>query len=220
MPTPLPPHGIAATLVVLEYTDGEWKVLLNLRSKHLRRHPGEVCFPGGMREVEDQNLIETALREAYEEIGLPGENVRVCSVLKPFMSKHGIPMHPVISLLTKPFIPFCSEEVEKVFYSPLKAFLQKNNHTSFYIHDHFQLHSFMLEEMVWGLTAWVCIMVSMSISNQYPEYSIDYIKSRNRPAIEIVVELVANATRLSEWKKTIESSQPEPIDVSKGESKI
>lgn len=75
---PLPKHGIAATLVVLDYrgsfllknlltfTDGEWRVLLNVRSKHLRRHPGEVCFPGGMREVEDQTLIETALREAFE----------------------------------------------------------------------------------------------------------------------------------------------------------
>lgn len=55
----------AGVLILLDGTPQEYRVFLCIRSEELRRHPGEVCFPGGMRDA-DENLQETAVREAEE----------------------------------------------------------------------------------------------------------------------------------------------------------
>ncbi|KAK5976794.1 Nudix hydrolase domain-containing protein, partial [Trichostrongylus colubriformis] len=57
----------AGVLILLDGTPQEYRVFLCIRSDEMRRHPGEVCFPGGMRDA-DENLQETAIREA-EEVG-------------------------------------------------------------------------------------------------------------------------------------------------------
>ncbi|KAK5986465.1 hypothetical protein GCK32_020531, partial [Trichostrongylus colubriformis] len=57
----------AGVLILLDGTPEEYRVFLCIRSDEMRRHPGEVCFPGGMRDA-DENLQETAIREA-EEVG-------------------------------------------------------------------------------------------------------------------------------------------------------
>lgn len=67
----------AAVLVLLTMVDEELHVILTTRSNQVRTHPGEVAFPGGIREPSDRSPIETALREAYEEIGLPLEFVTI-----------------------------------------------------------------------------------------------------------------------------------------------
>uniref|UniRef100_A0A914QD50 Nudix hydrolase domain-containing protein n=1 Tax=Panagrolaimus davidi TaxID=227884 RepID=A0A914QD50_9BILA len=132
----------AAVLIVLDYRDNDWHVLLNVRSLNLRRHPGEVCFPGGMREIADTICIDTALREAYEEIGLPSSSIRIITALRPFLGRHLIMLYPVLAIQTAPFIPFTGDEVDKVFYSPLKVFLESEKHSSFFYLENFQLHSF------------------------------------------------------------------------------
>ncbi|RCN33680.1 hypothetical protein ANCCAN_20487 [Ancylostoma caninum] len=55
----------AGVLILLDGTPDEYRVFLCIRSEELRRHPGEVCFPGGMRDNEE-NLHATAMREAEE----------------------------------------------------------------------------------------------------------------------------------------------------------
>src|SRR5665213_199053 len=67
----------AAVLVPLYLAPdaGEPHVVLTRRRADLRRHAGEISFPGGRRDPEDADLTETALREAEEEIGLPREQV-------------------------------------------------------------------------------------------------------------------------------------------------
>ncbi|PIO63176.1 hypothetical protein TELCIR_15238 [Teladorsagia circumcincta] len=57
----------AGVMILLDGTPEEYRVFLCIRSDEMRRHPGEVCFPGGMRDA-DENLQETAIREA-EEVG-------------------------------------------------------------------------------------------------------------------------------------------------------
>ncbi|KAE9552894.1 hypothetical protein FO519_003879 [Halicephalobus sp. NKZ332] len=190
--------GTAAVLVLLDFRDGEWYVLLTVRSKKLRRHPGEVCFPGGMREVEDVTCVRTALREAYEEIGLPSSSVRVIGALRPCMSRHMVILYPVVGILTEKFTPFCSEEVDKVFYTPLKSFLEAKHHTSFYYQETFQIHNFMLEEDVFGLTAFVSIMIAMAVLDRYPEFEMDIVKDKSQPARFVVEEISKKAARISE----------------------
>ena len=56
-------------------------VVLTRRRADLRRHAGEISFPGGRQDAEDATLIDTALREAEEEIGLPREDVHVLGEL-------------------------------------------------------------------------------------------------------------------------------------------
>jgi 8-oxo-dGTP pyrophosphatase MutT (NUDIX family) len=78
-------HGTvnAAVLVPLYLdADGALHAVFTRRRDDLRRHAGEISFPGG-RADEGEDMIATALREAFEEIGLPGEDVEVVGALQP-----------------------------------------------------------------------------------------------------------------------------------------
>jgi 8-oxo-dGTP pyrophosphatase MutT (NUDIX family) len=74
----------AAVLVPLFLRgDGELSVVLTRRRDDLRRHPGEISFPGGRQDPEDADLCATALREAHEEIGLDPAGVDLVGALEP-----------------------------------------------------------------------------------------------------------------------------------------
>lgn len=70
------------------------------RRRDLRRHGGEISFPGGRRDAPDEGLVETALREAHEEIGLAPSDVEVVGALPPvgtFVT--GYKVHPFVGLI-------------------------------------------------------------------------------------------------------------------------
>jgi 8-oxo-dGTP pyrophosphatase MutT (NUDIX family) len=73
----------AAVLVPLYLENGELKAVLTERRSDLRRHAGEVSFPGGRHDEGEANLQATALREAEEEIGLPRAAVDIVGALRP-----------------------------------------------------------------------------------------------------------------------------------------
>lgn len=73
----------AAVLVPLYEHDGSLHVVFTRRRDDMRSHPGEISFPGGRRDEEDDDLLSTALREAEEEIGLPRDAVEVLGALCP-----------------------------------------------------------------------------------------------------------------------------------------
>jgi 8-oxo-dGTP pyrophosphatase MutT (NUDIX family) len=73
----------AAVLVPLYVHDGELHAVFTKRRDDLRRHAGEISFPGGRVEAGDADLQATALREAEEEIGLPVDHVEVLGALQP-----------------------------------------------------------------------------------------------------------------------------------------
>jgi 8-oxo-dGTP pyrophosphatase MutT (NUDIX family) len=73
----------AAVLVPLYVEDGEPHAVFTKRREDLRRHPGEISFPGGRHEQGESDLVATALREAEEEIGLPPDSVEVVGALQP-----------------------------------------------------------------------------------------------------------------------------------------
>jgi 8-oxo-dGTP pyrophosphatase MutT (NUDIX family) len=73
----------AAVLVPLFERDGELHAVFTRRREDLRRHPGEISFPGGREDDTDHDLVHTALREAEEEIGLPIDAVDVLGALQP-----------------------------------------------------------------------------------------------------------------------------------------
>ena len=73
----------AAVLIPLFARDGELHAVLTQRRADLRSHAGEISFPGGRQDRPDEDLRETALREAEEEIGLPQDAVELVGALPP-----------------------------------------------------------------------------------------------------------------------------------------
>jgi 8-oxo-dGTP pyrophosphatase MutT (NUDIX family) len=73
----------AAVLVPLYVADGELHAVFTRRRHDLRRHAGEISFPGGRQDIEEEDLRDTALREAEEEIGLPQHAVEIVGALTP-----------------------------------------------------------------------------------------------------------------------------------------
>ncbi|KAF8969239.1 NUDIX hydrolase domain-like protein [Flammula alnicola] len=120
---------VAAVLVLLYEVDGDLRVLLTTRSKHLRTHAGQTALPGGKKDPTDIDLIMTAYREAYEEVTLPmnSPNVHTLGHLEPFISLHRILVTPVVAFLSKPdlilSLEAAQEEVSHIFSHPLEAIL-------------------------------------------------------------------------------------------------
>jgi len=93
---------VAAAVLVPLYEDGagELRVVLTKRRADLRRHAGEISFPGGRRDPGDASLSDTALREAEEEIGLARADVTLVGALErtsTFVTNYAI--HPFVGLL-------------------------------------------------------------------------------------------------------------------------
>lgn len=113
----------AAVLVPIISKGGEWQVVLTKRSSALKHHPGQIAFPGGKQDDSDQSLDETALREAFEEIGLPREKVDILGRLPTHETVTGFTVTPVVGRITSEFeVTPEPSEVAEVFHVPL-AFL-------------------------------------------------------------------------------------------------
>ncbi len=90
----------AAVLVPLHLGDGVLHAVFTKRHEDLRRHPGEISFPGGRRDPEDADLLATALREAEEEIGLAAGEVEVLGALQPTPTiATGYAVYPFVGLI-------------------------------------------------------------------------------------------------------------------------
>jgi 8-oxo-dGTP pyrophosphatase MutT (NUDIX family) len=113
----------AAVLVPL-YLDasGELHAVFTERRAELRRHAGEISFPGGRRDDEDADLCATALRESHEEIGLPPDAVELLGALQPtptFVTNYAI--YPFVGMIEQGFAWVPQEtEVGEVLELPLR----------------------------------------------------------------------------------------------------
>jgi len=90
----------AAVLVPLFVRDGGLHAVFTKRRDDLRRHPGEISFPGGRQDSPDEDLRQTALREASEEIGLPPDAVEIIGALQPtptFVTSYAI--YPYVGVI-------------------------------------------------------------------------------------------------------------------------
>lgn len=112
----------AAVLVPLYVADGELHAVFTKRREDMRRHAGEISFPGG-RQDPDEDLRRTALREAEEEIGLPSDAVDVLGALSPvgtFVTSYAV--YPFVGLIepNHGWVP-SPDEVHSVLELPLRA---------------------------------------------------------------------------------------------------
>ncbi|KAI4522136.1 hypothetical protein K525DRAFT_284037 [Schizophyllum commune Loenen D] len=124
-----PTSKLAGVLVLLFERDEQLHILLTTRSKSLRTHSGQTALPGGRVDPTDANVVETALREAHEEVKLPlsSPHVHPICLLDPFVSAHHLIVTPVIALLSDVSVldtlEANADEVAHIFTHPLHAIL-------------------------------------------------------------------------------------------------
>ncbi|XP_045804240.1 nudix hydrolase 11-like [Trifolium pratense] len=176
------PNKKAAVLICLfEGQDGNLRVILTQRASSLSTHAGEVALPGGKRDESDADDVQTALREAKEEIGLDPSLVTVITLLEPFHSKYGITIIPVVGILSNKdaFSPVLdSAEVEAVFDVPLEMFLKNDNRRAEqreWMGEKHLIHYFDYEVenkkyVIWAITAAILIRAATLILQRPPAF--------------------------------------------------
>lgn len=119
----------AAVLIAIRVHDTEPSLILTKRSSALKHHPGQIAFPGGKQDDDDADLTDTALREAWEEIGLPRDAARVLGGLPPHETVTGFRVTPILALIDTDFdLKPETGEVAEVFDVPLTHVLNRENY--------------------------------------------------------------------------------------------
>lgn len=169
---PLTRKGRPAAVLIPLVDYGDYlTVLLTERAHHLKHHPGQISFPGGGYEDQDDNLVATALREAEEEIGLPQGHVNVIGSLPDYRTISGYTISPVVAFINPDFeAALDSNEVASMFEVPLAHVLDRKNHLIH--HTHRDGRTFPIyfipwqERMIWGATAAILRNLSHHIHPQ------------------------------------------------------
>ena len=121
-------HPARAAVLVPIVQRAEPTVLLTLRTAHLSTHSGQVAFPGGRMDEEDASPADTALREAWEEVGLAPRFVEVLGSLPIYTTGTAFTVTPVVGLVAPDFeMHLNPHEVAAAFEVPL-AFLMNPAH--------------------------------------------------------------------------------------------
>ncbi|SMC62161.1 CoA pyrophosphatase [Rhizobium sp. RU36D] len=148
----------AAVLIpVIDDLDGA-KVILTQRTTKLRKHSGQIAFPGGGIDPEDTSAEVAALREAEEEIGLDRRFVETVGRLPDYFSGTGFRITPVLSVVQRGFeiIPN-PDEVDRVFEVPLAFLMNPDNHRrDSRVWQGSVRHFYVMpygEYNIWGITA-------------------------------------------------------------------
>lgn len=133
-------------------------LVLTKRSKYLRTHPGEISFPGGIREEVDANLYETGLRELNEELGISRDRVSLVRSLEQETTLLGTIIHPWMVEIksTEPY-QLNKDEVSSLLFVPISLVTDPANYREITIEHkgmHFKTQSFIPENgIIWGATA-------------------------------------------------------------------
>ena len=122
-----------SVLLPLIEKDGVLHVLYELRARHMEVQPGEICFPGGKKEI-GETPEECALRETWEEIGIPKDKIKVISQLDMMVNYSNVAMYAFLGVVEASALENLNlnlDEVEEVFLVPLK-WLMENEPTVYW----------------------------------------------------------------------------------------
>lgn len=154
----------AAVLVPLVRRPDGLQVLLTQRTRHLSNHAGQIAFPGGRVDADDESVVAAALREAFEEVGLESRHVEVLGTLPKYMTGTGFEVTPVVSLVAPSFeLRLQADEVEEAFEVPMSFLMNPLHHQErewrweqgvrrFYSMP-YRPHTLSREYFIWGATA-------------------------------------------------------------------
>lgn len=138
------------------------EIVFTLRSSNLSTHRGQVSFPGGRRDLEDESLAHTALRETHEEIGLPPDKVELIGPLSQVMSLHQILVTPYVGVIPVDH-PLTANpaEIESIFRVPVSFFLEDQRERTdalSFMNNTFYVPCYRWDRFqIWGLSAVVLV---------------------------------------------------------------
>jgi 8-oxo-dGTP pyrophosphatase MutT (NUDIX family) len=154
-------EGIAAVLIPIFFNpeSGRDEILLTKRTMDVHTHKGQIGFPGGYWEKTDADLLQTALREAHEEIGVPPANWEILGRLNSLRTyQGGVLVYPFLGTLTLPFsFALNSAEVAQLIYLPLERLLNEGLQPVSVAIEKINIQSIGIsvdpEHLIWGASA-------------------------------------------------------------------
>lgn len=162
----------AAVLVPFHYHNGLLSLLFTVRSQFVEHHKGEVSFPGGVRTDDDTTPIETALREAEEEIALKRTEVEILGLFDDYQTQTRFTITPVLALIShietlRPHSP----EVESIFLAPASLFLTEPTqiHKSEQYPGEYRTYQYQGNN-IWGATATIARDIVQFMASQISQY--------------------------------------------------
>jgi 8-oxo-dGTP pyrophosphatase MutT (NUDIX family) len=154
----------AAVLIPFVCVNGELSLLFTRRADNLKNHQGQVSFPGGGMEENDSSIIDTAYREAYEEIGLSKSDINYIGLMPEFVTISEYIVTPIVSWINWPLkLNISNDEVSRVFTIPIHFLKDKNNwEERIYTHPSGWYGSVIFYnlydgELLWGISAKITI---------------------------------------------------------------
>lgn len=182
------PSRTAAVLVA--FLDlPEPHLILTRRAEHLLQHPGQICFPGGAAEDNDRSAVQTALREAEEEIGLPPQVARPIGFLDRMDTISDYRVLPVVALVTPPVEWVLDRsEVAEVFTVPASVALDRGRYQARMLDrdgHRYPVWSLRWHEYdIWGATASMLLNLIARIEKSAQPEAQPEPKSEPRPEHE------------------------------------
>ena len=124
------PLTSAAVLLPLYEKDGELYIVFTKRPETMQHHKGQICFPGGKCHDDDESDRDTALREAFEEIGLRPEDVEVLGELdKMCTASSNFLITPFVGVIPCPYeFDPSPDEIDEILEIPLSALLDEDKY--------------------------------------------------------------------------------------------
>jgi 8-oxo-dGTP pyrophosphatase MutT (NUDIX family) len=149
----------SAVLIPIYKREGECYILFTQRTNTVRAHKGQISFPGGAYEERDKTLLNTALRESCEEIGLARKDIKVLGELDDFVTAtSNFVISPFVAVIPWPY-KFKPDpvEVDEIIEIPVSALLDKNSYSWEKVVDGGSIvdsHVYRYnEKFIWGATA-------------------------------------------------------------------
>lgn len=148
----------ASVLLPLVLREERLQLLLTRRASHMHTHANQISFPGGRQEPTDASAVETALREAQEEIGLHPRHVEIIGLLPEYWTNSGYRITPVVGVVQPPVaLQPNPEEVEEIFEVPLDFLMNGMNHqrrTAYFPNGSRTFYAMHFDRFfIWGVTA-------------------------------------------------------------------
>ena len=157
--------GVDAAVLVAVTDRPEPGLILTKRPDTMRKHPGQVAFPGGRVDEGDADIVAAALREAHEEIALPPEFTELVGLADRYHTITGFDVTPVIVVIPPDLDLHPNEdEVEVIFEAPLSYVLDAANHAKRMVDwDGSERHYYEMHWdgfRIWGATAAMLVNLS------------------------------------------------------------